>query len=338
MDPASGDVAEPKSFNKGPFDSSIGAPDEAFASASVKIEATYQTPVEHHNAMEPHATLARWDGDRLTVWTATQGISGVHKALATFFKLEPEQVEVTCPFRGGRVRVERQRLAADHAGRDGLARREQARAPRADARADVHLQRLSPGDRAVGEARRRRGRHAAGGAPRRVHPDLPPRDGRVLGAGRRGDPVPLRLPEHRHIPPGRARASRTSDLHARPWRGARRVRDRERDGRAGDRAEDGSARAAAEELRGQGLDRGQAVREQGAPRVLRPGRVRLRLGATVLGAGLDAQWSFAGRLGDGDVDLSDQPFGRERAGAGCSRTGRRSCSRARRTSAPAPTR
>ncbi len=101
MDPQSGDVAEPKTFNKGSVDTKLGSPDEAFAAAPVQVDQTYATPVQHHNAMEPHATLARWDGDDLTVWTSTQGITGVHKTLATLFQLKPEQVRVICPYVGG---------------------------------------------------------------------------------------------------------------------------------------------------------------------------------------------------------------------------------------------
>jgi xanthine dehydrogenase YagR molybdenum-binding subunit len=101
MDPQSGDVAPPKTFNKGDVDTKLGSPDEAFAAAPVQVDQTYATPVQHHNAMEPHATLARWDGDQLTVWTSTQGITGVHKTLATLFQLKPEQVRVICPYVGG---------------------------------------------------------------------------------------------------------------------------------------------------------------------------------------------------------------------------------------------
>ena len=51
--------------------------------------------------MEPHATVASWEGDQLTVWTATQGIGGVKKTLAAFFRLPPDNVRVICPYVGG---------------------------------------------------------------------------------------------------------------------------------------------------------------------------------------------------------------------------------------------
>ncbi|MBO0711887.1 MAG: xanthine dehydrogenase family protein molybdopterin-binding subunit [Acetobacteraceae bacterium] len=103
MDQALDAAVVPKNFRNGerPPDSRRGDPDGVFASAPVRLEATYTTPVEHHNPMEPHATIAAWDGDRLTVWTATQGISGAQAALAALFGLEPKAVRVICPFVGG---------------------------------------------------------------------------------------------------------------------------------------------------------------------------------------------------------------------------------------------
>ncbi len=92
----------PHSFRNGlrPPDSSRGDA-AAFGTAAVKLEATYTTPVEHHNPMEPHATIAAWDGGRLTVWTATQGISGAQATLSAMFGLQKSDVRVICPFVGG---------------------------------------------------------------------------------------------------------------------------------------------------------------------------------------------------------------------------------------------
>ena len=44
-------------------DSKRGDPDGAFDGGAVKLDATYITPIEHHNPMEPHATIAMWNGD-----------------------------------------------------------------------------------------------------------------------------------------------------------------------------------------------------------------------------------------------------------------------------------
>ncbi len=93
----------PKNFRNGerPPDSKRGDPDAAFDGAAVKVDATYITPIEHHNPMEPHATIARWDDDRLTVWTATQGISGAQQTLAALFGIDKSNVRVICPYVGG---------------------------------------------------------------------------------------------------------------------------------------------------------------------------------------------------------------------------------------------
>jgi xanthine dehydrogenase YagR molybdenum-binding subunit len=93
----------PKHFDNGRSkpDSKVGDPDGAMTGAAARIEATYTTPIEHHNPMEPHATIAAWQGDKLTVWTATQGISGARETLAGLFGLPAENVTIICPFVGG---------------------------------------------------------------------------------------------------------------------------------------------------------------------------------------------------------------------------------------------
>ncbi|MEJ0018522.1 MAG: xanthine dehydrogenase family protein molybdopterin-binding subunit [Acetobacteraceae bacterium] len=103
MESVLGQAYTPKQFRNGerPPDSRRGDPEAAFDSAAVKLEATYVTPIEHHNPMEPHATIARWDGERLTVWTATQAITGTQQALAAMFGLDKGDVRVICPYVGG---------------------------------------------------------------------------------------------------------------------------------------------------------------------------------------------------------------------------------------------
>ncbi len=94
---------KPKDFRDGKKspDVSRGEPGAAFDKAPVKIDVTYETPVEHHNPMEPHATVAMWSGNKLTVWTATQGISGAQESLAAAFGLEQSDVTIICPYVGG---------------------------------------------------------------------------------------------------------------------------------------------------------------------------------------------------------------------------------------------
>ncbi len=100
---ALGQAYVPKNFRNGqrPPDSARGDAHGAFDTAPVRFEATYTTPVEHHNPMEPHATIAAWDDGRLTVWTATQGVSGAQRTLAELFGLDRAKVRVICPFVGG---------------------------------------------------------------------------------------------------------------------------------------------------------------------------------------------------------------------------------------------
>ncbi|MBT3155352.1 xanthine dehydrogenase family protein molybdopterin-binding subunit [Streptomyces sp. CHD11] len=78
-----------------------GSPEEALASAEVRLEPTYRLGRTHHNAMEPHATIARWDGDKLTVWDKTQWVQGTQSELAAVFGIPPESVRVISPFVGG---------------------------------------------------------------------------------------------------------------------------------------------------------------------------------------------------------------------------------------------
>lgn len=84
-----------------PTDSVIGDPDGAWAAAPVRIDATYETPAQHNHPMEPHATVARWDGDHLTLWDSTQGVSRVQPVLAAAFGLERRQVTVISEHVGG---------------------------------------------------------------------------------------------------------------------------------------------------------------------------------------------------------------------------------------------
>src|SRR6202035_4231705 len=62
----------PKSSDAQAADSAVGNFARAFASAPVQIDVTYTTPLQSHAMMEPHATLAMWDGDKLVLHTANQ--------------------------------------------------------------------------------------------------------------------------------------------------------------------------------------------------------------------------------------------------------------------------
>ena len=82
-------------------DTERGDPLGALAAAPVTVDATYSTPVYHNNPMEPHATVALWEGGRLTLWDSTQGVQGVRRTIAGVFGLDPGDVRVICPHVGG---------------------------------------------------------------------------------------------------------------------------------------------------------------------------------------------------------------------------------------------
>ena len=85
-----------------PSDTHEGDFDAAFAEAPVSVDRTYRTPTEHNHPMEPHATLAVWDGDGgLTLYDSNQGVRPVRETLAKAFGLDPAKVRVVAPHVGG---------------------------------------------------------------------------------------------------------------------------------------------------------------------------------------------------------------------------------------------
>ena len=77
-----------------------GDPDAAFASAPVKIDYTYSTPVETHNPMEMHATTAVWRGPRLTLYESSQGVVNHHSVMSEVLGLPPENIEIISRYIG----------------------------------------------------------------------------------------------------------------------------------------------------------------------------------------------------------------------------------------------
>ena len=78
-----------------------GTAERALATAAVRLDVTYRTSRNHHNPMEPPATIAAWDGDRLTVRDKTQWVGGTQAELAAAFGLPVDAVRVLSPFVGG---------------------------------------------------------------------------------------------------------------------------------------------------------------------------------------------------------------------------------------------
>ena len=77
-----------------------GDPDAAFASAPVKLDQIYVTPSETHNPIELQATIAIWDGSRLTLYEESQAVFNMRSVLAQMFGLPKENVRVITKFVG----------------------------------------------------------------------------------------------------------------------------------------------------------------------------------------------------------------------------------------------
>lgn len=93
---------KPKSVNAGmKADTVEGDFDGAFAAAPVKLDVTYELPHEHNMPMEPHATQAVWEGDRLTLYSGQQIAATAHSSIARTLQIPPEQVRVVTPYIGG---------------------------------------------------------------------------------------------------------------------------------------------------------------------------------------------------------------------------------------------
>src|SRR5512143_275247 len=74
---------------------------KGFAQADVVVERTFRTPCEIHTPMEPHGSVAKWDGDRLTVWDTNQGVFDVRGGLAQWLQLPLTSVRVISKYMGG---------------------------------------------------------------------------------------------------------------------------------------------------------------------------------------------------------------------------------------------
>jgi xanthine dehydrogenase YagR molybdenum-binding subunit len=98
-------AAKPKATDANIFNgvgkTAIGNFTGAFASAPVQLDATYSTAHESHSMMEPHASIASWDGDRLTLWTSSQMINWALGDIAKTLGMPKEKIRVMSPYIGG---------------------------------------------------------------------------------------------------------------------------------------------------------------------------------------------------------------------------------------------
>jgi len=84
-----------------PSETRRGDPERALAAAEVKVDQTYVIPRENHNPIEMHATIAAWDGDRLTLWDKTQWVHNTADEIAAVFGIPAQNIRVVSPFVGG---------------------------------------------------------------------------------------------------------------------------------------------------------------------------------------------------------------------------------------------
>lgn len=75
--------------------------DRAFADAPVQVDATYTTPDHAHAMMEPYASIAAWEGDALTLWTANQMVDWAARDMAKILKMPKDKVRIVAHHVGG---------------------------------------------------------------------------------------------------------------------------------------------------------------------------------------------------------------------------------------------
>src|SRR6202790_1459856 len=81
--PAAVGVGNPSEMRRGDVEAGLKA-------AKLRIDATYETPTQYHNAMEPHAIVVAWDGDMLSIDTPSQGLALAQGRIAGLFGIPPE--------------------------------------------------------------------------------------------------------------------------------------------------------------------------------------------------------------------------------------------------------
>jgi xanthine dehydrogenase YagR molybdenum-binding subunit len=96
---AKNSAVEPKGQDNA--DAKTGDFARGFANAPVKLDATYTTPDQSHAMMEPHASVAVWEGEKLTVYTSNQMIDWGKKDLARTLGIPDQNVRLVSPYIGG---------------------------------------------------------------------------------------------------------------------------------------------------------------------------------------------------------------------------------------------
>lgn len=88
------DLPDAKQIEQG----DVGA---AMSKAQFSVDETYTTPSQNSAAMEPHASIAQWDGDKLTLHGSYQMLNYNRNELADALGIDPENVRILAPYVGG---------------------------------------------------------------------------------------------------------------------------------------------------------------------------------------------------------------------------------------------
>ena len=83
------------------FDKARGDVEAGLAEADEKVEATYNTPIEHHHPMEMHAIIASWENGKVKAYASQQMIDNAAITIADTFRIPKEDVRVIAPYVGG---------------------------------------------------------------------------------------------------------------------------------------------------------------------------------------------------------------------------------------------
>jgi xanthine dehydrogenase YagR molybdenum-binding subunit len=94
-------AGKPERMTGGAPDTAVGDFAAAFAAAEIQLDETYTTPDQAHAMMEPHASIAAWKGDELTLWTSNQMINWAAMDLAKTLGIPRQKVRIISPFIGG---------------------------------------------------------------------------------------------------------------------------------------------------------------------------------------------------------------------------------------------
>ncbi len=266
IEDAPGTLYRPEQALGEDLQTSRGDPDAALAAAEVRLDQTYTTPMEHPCAMEPHACVATWQGDALTIHDSTQWVMGDAHVLQKALGLPPEKIQVLAPFVGGMFGSKTATsahailaaLAAKRLGRPVKCVLTREHVLTTVGHRPLTIQRVQLGAARDGALQACRHattvNHVDGRRVRRDH--------------QRGDAPALYLPELRGVARVGEAARDETRLDARAGRSAGHVRAGVRDGRAGVCARHGPGRAEAAQPRGgEPADR-EAIFKQASARLL----------------------------------------------------------------------